>query len=178
MEYELEFAAIQGAAQALLGVKSLGGCIEQCRRENCELTAAECLRFVQGGIGCAEQGFDVLGVFRVDARAGADADYEVAAFEGHGFFEGLDELHAGEPDVLDGARAFIHDREFVTAQAGSEAERASDFGQTGRNGLEDLVAKLVTEAVVHVFEVVDVYEEDADEAVFAGGLCRSRFRAA
>jgi hypothetical protein len=27
----------------------------------------------------------------------------------------------------------------------------------------------VTEAVVHVFEVVDVYEEDADEAVFAGG---------
>ena len=57
----------------------------------------------------------------MDAGARADTDNEVAAIQGHGLLEGLDELHPGEPYVFRVARAFIHDSKFVTAQSGSEA---------------------------------------------------------
>jgi len=67
------------------------------------------------------------------------------------------ELQSRHADVFNVRALSYTTSEFVTAPgAPAKPKRVSGFRQAFGNGLQHLVAELVTEAVVHVFEVVDV----------------------
>ena len=100
LEGELEFAAGDGAAQALFGGEFRGCGLEQFRGEHRQLAAAQRLGAEQRGVRRLEQRVGLAFVIGVDAGADADADDEIAAVDAQGFLERLDDADPGGADRL------------------------------------------------------------------------------
>ena len=99
LEMELELAAVDGAAQALLGGELGRRRLEQLRAEHAHAAAALRLGVEQRGVGRAQQAFRVAAVRREQARAEAEAHQELAPVDDEWLLEALHQPVRGALDV-------------------------------------------------------------------------------
>src|SRR5262249_40151149 len=157
-------------AQTLLDSESRGGLFQKSRCEHGQLAATVSLGLIQSGVGRAQQALGIGSVLRVDADSRADTQDQLPAGERQRLLKCLDELQARDSHILNAAGAFIYDSELITTQARRETERVCRVAQTLRDRLQQLVAVLVPQAVVHMLEVVDIDEEHTDHATLSRGI--------
>ena len=122
LEGEFEFAAHDGATQPLLGQELCGSGLEQFRRENRQLAAAERLGAKQRGVCGLEQRLRFPLVIGIDAGAHAHAHDQIAAVDVQRALEGLDDADAGRADRLRGRTVREDHGELIAAQARREPE--------------------------------------------------------
>ena len=99
LEVELELAAVDRAAQALLGGELCGGRLEQLRAEHAHAAAALRLGVEQRRIGRAQEPFRVAAVDREQAGAEAEAHQELASVDDQRLLEALHQPVRGVLDV-------------------------------------------------------------------------------
>ncbi len=116
---------------------------------------------------CFNKGVAVGVVLREKSHSDAAANENLAAGNGLGFLQALQDAFAQFHRLLRAARTFNDDREFVAAQprdgespvVGAAPGRRTDLSallqRLGRSA-QNFIAHLVAEAVVNVFEVVQI----------------------
>ena len=173
LEVELELAAVDGAAQALLGGKLGGRRLQQLRAEYAHTAAALRLGVEQRRVGRAQEPFRVAAVDREQARTEAEAHQELAPVDDERLLEALHQPVRGALDVCGRLHPLDDDGELVAAEARAEADLPHHRAQALGNRLQHAVAEHVAHAVVDVLEVVEVEEEHAGKRI---ALRRARQR--
>jgi hypothetical protein len=164
-----ELVALEGPPQLTLQVETEAGPRTHRHFEDLIPGPASFLGPVHGQVGVAQQ---VVGpVLTVVAQGDADAGAHehLMAPEVDGPADVVDDAlrHAGGLDfVFD---LFEQHRELVAAHAGHRVLVAHRLAESRRHRHQQVVARLVTEAVVDDLEAVEVDEEDADRALATAG---------
>jgi hypothetical protein len=100
LEVQLELAALDRAAQSLLGGKACGSSLEKLRTEHPDPAAPLRLRVEQGGVRGPQQHFRLVAVGREDACAQAHAHQEFAAIDEERVLESHHDPRGHPLDVL------------------------------------------------------------------------------
>lgn len=176
---EAEFVAFEGAAQFVFQGHAFGGLEGEVAGVELDAVPAFGFGLVHGGVGVLDEGGGVAAVLgeAADADAGADEEFVVLGFE-WGVEAGEQAL--GQLLGLFGvAQVRQEDDEFVAAEAGDGVVAAELVAEAGGDALEEDVADGVAEAVVDVFEAVEVEEQDGAFVAFAfaggEGLAQAAF---
>ncbi len=98
--------------------------------------------------------------------ADARADHELAPGDPDRLLE-CEEQPLRDADGMGFVRSVEQQRELVAAEPGQGVARAARLREALGNGLEQLVARVVAEAVVDLLEAVEVDEQDGERAVRA-----------
>ena len=165
-----ELVAQNGAAQRLVHPKLFLDPEIDLRLVELERVASALLGPVHGGVGVGEQGLGVAPVVGKGRNSDAAGDAQDVPVDPHLLRDRR--LKAGHRfrDVLDALGLVAeHDDEFVAAEPHHDVRRAHAPTIRRGDGPEQLVAGVVAEAVVDVFEIVDVDEGDGRPAVVALG---------
>ncbi len=142
--------------------------IRQFRRKEAIIAPASLLRLVHRGIGGLEQVPGVLAVLGELADADAGADPQVVPFDLERRAQRSQHLLGHRLDVMLRLHHGQADHKFVSAQARDDVALPQSGSQTRRNRLQQTVAHLMSEGVVHVLETVQVQHEDHNPSLVAG----------
>ena len=112
--------------------------------------------------GGLEQLFGRFAVAGEDGHADAGAGLNAGSEEGGGFAKFCGEA-VQDPGGLTGCVYILeNDNKLIAAKACNGLSAAGDGAQTGCGDEKQLIASVVTEGVIHVFEVVEIEAEDGD----------------
>ena len=154
-----EFVALDRTTQAAFHAQAVQGARIHFFGIELEIAAAQFLGAVHGGVGILQQGIAVDAVARVDADADAADRREFVAEHVHRQQQGFQQFrrqHGGGAALRDVRH---QDHEFVAAQARHRVALAHDAGQAPPGFDDDVVARLVAEAVVDGLEAVEIDEQ-------------------
>src|SRR6188508_392926 len=101
---QLEFAAVDRAAQALFGRELGGGRLEELRAEDAHAAATLGFRVKQRSVSRAQQPLGVASVYWEDAGAQAQPHDQFAAIDDERLLEALHQLLAPALDLIGRAR--------------------------------------------------------------------------
>ena len=162
---QAQFVALQSAAQFLFHGHALVDLEGQ--RAGIELAAVTALGLglVHGRVGVLDQGGDVEAVLGVEADADAGADEELVVVELERCAEAFEQFLRDLFGVLRLVQAGQQDDEFVAAETGHGVDIAQLQFQACGDGLEQLVADRVAEAVVDLLETVEIEKQHGAELV-------------
>ena len=166
---QLELAPLQRPVQGVAGLEVLEGADPGPLVEELGPAPTPVLRPVHRGVGVPDQGLGrVASPFRAgDPDAGGHED--LPGREHHRPFDlGQDPLGEGH-DRIGVVHVGAQDRELVAAEAGHRVGRAQDAAEPVPDGHQQLVARIVAEAVVDHLEVVEVEEQHPDPVAAAAG---------
>ena len=135
--------------------------------EHRDAAATRFLRVVHRGVGVAEQ---LLGAFLAGRQRDADAGAHerLRATDDERLGDGLEEPFGDLDRAVArsrGREVVAEDREFVAAEARHRVAGPQHRLQPARDRHQELVTGVVTDAVVHVLEPIEVDEQDRDLAV-------------
>src|SRR5207247_4074720 len=99
-------------------------------------------------------------VLRIDGAPDAGADAAFLAKQGHWTTQRLQKRKCQPSDELAIARFETQDNEFITTQPRNRIGRAHGIDQPGSRSFQQQITRLVPQAVVDEFEVVQVDEEN------------------
>ena len=130
---QLQFLALQGAAQILFHRQPLQGADMHVASVELNVVAAVFLGSIHGGIGVFQQGFHILAVPGEQADADTGGHETLMVFNLKGGFKGFQELarKVRHPFLL--AQPFQHADEFVAAHAGDSVLLAPAVQQARRH---------------------------------------------
>src|SRR5207247_2081274 len=155
---EDELIALDGLAQVALQLQALHGRRMHARLEERVATLAPSLSGIHRDVRVPQQLVGALPRGRGGGDANAASHVDLSPVDLHGRLEGgLDSL--GDLNgVRDLPRLLEQDRELVSAEASHCVARADAVEQPPRHGREQLVALIVSEAVVDRLESVQIEE--------------------
>ncbi len=163
---EHELAARHRRAQLFLQLKFFVDLNVELRPIELESVAADLLRPVHGGVGVGQQRVCVPTVVREGRGADAARHAQPPAVDLDRFGDRRLKLAHGRDDGFDILGLIAKDDdEFVAADAYDGIGRAQRGDHSRRDGLEQFVAGVVAQAVVDVFEIVEIDEGDRRPAV-------------
>lgn len=121
--------------------------------------AAPFLRAIHGQIGVFEQPFKVLRIVRKERDTDAWRAVKIAVTDGEG---SLERVYDSLRDEGRGARigkVSQRERELIAALTGADVDIANATPDSHRDPLEQLVAGVVAQGIVHGFEAIEIDEE-------------------
>ena len=160
--HQAELAALERPAKLCAEERAGAGALVDLGGEELEAVAAGLLGSIHGGIGGAQQRFDVLAVGREKRDADARADEELVAADIDRGAQPLDQLLRYECRVLGAHHVGEHDGELVAGNARHGIAGAHAGLQAARRLLQQLIAAGMAERVVHQLEFVEIHEQHAE----------------
>ncbi|MCY1530767.1 hypothetical protein D9M68_659690 [compost metagenome] len=158
----------QRTAQVVLDEQFVVGLGIQRLGEHLQLVFAIGLGLVQGQAGMLHQGLRVRAVLRGTGQADRAGYADQLVVDEQRFVQGVQHL-LGDPLAFLDAAVVEQDGEFVTGEARQGAAWAEAVAQAPGQAAQQLVAGLVTKAVVDPLEVVDIHQQQADGLVPRAG---------
>ena len=156
---EPQLVQLQGLAQLSLQQDALEGGVGHVLGIELVVVASPVLGAVHGGIGVLQQGLDRLAIAGIDADAHAGGDIELMGAQPQRRGEGLDEAVGLEGGLLPGGQVFRQHHELIAAEPGEGVILAHDGLKTRGDGLQQVVAQVMAQAVVDPLEAIQVDED-------------------
>jgi hypothetical protein len=119
------------------------------------------------GVGGFEQGFGGVAVFGEDGEADAGTGVKFGTEDVGGFSKLFGEAVHDGGELAVGAYFIEDDDKLIPAEARNGFASSCDGAQTGCDYEEELIAGIVAEGIVDLFELVEIEEEDSDGALDA-----------
>jgi hypothetical protein len=134
------------------------------------------LRVVHRHVGAAEQGAGVGAVLGEEGDADAGADFQHLPVHHERLFERVQDAAGGDGGGVRVGGGRQHDRELVTAEARHHVAGAHLVLQAEGDLLQQRVAELVAERVVHFLEAVEVHQHQRGHGRLAPRRLDGRFQ--
>jgi hypothetical protein len=162
-----ELLVLDRLAQPALDLQALGQQEIQVAGEEAHGVAARVLRLVHRVVGMLQELVHVGRVVRIVADADRRRDVDLVAADLHRPRHLAQDLVRHHARALRNVEVGKDDHEFVAAFARHRVDFAHAGDEPSRDILEDEVAGVVAEGVVHQLEAVEVEEEHGDVALLA-----------
>ena len=165
----VELPALQRGAQARLDGDALLEPAVHAGAEDLEVVAAAVLRLVHRRIGVPQQLAHVDAIVRIQRHADTHGRHQRAAVHDHGRAERLVDALGGLVDLPGVLHALQYDHELIPTHAHHDILGAHGRANALRDGLQELVAGLVSARIVDVLEAIEIQEQHREHA--AGLFC-------
>ncbi len=138
--------------------------------EKLEVVPAAVLGLVHGRIGVSEQLAHVRAIARKDAHADTHRRDQRPTVDDHRIQQRFVDATRGFEHLLRGLDVLQHDDEFVAAHAHDHVLGAHRRADTLRDGLQQLVARLVSPGVVDMLEAIEIQKQHREHLSCLAGL--------
>jgi hypothetical protein len=156
---QFECLLLDGEAHLVLQIQPIGSLLLHFRREELEIAAAVLLGLIHRGISLAHQHRQITAILRKHARADTGRDVQpVLATDQDGPQRRHDVLEESFRLLVRNVRQ--QKGELVAAHARHRVRRTQAFRQALAHFLQQLVADMVPQRIVHILEMVEIQQRD------------------
>jgi len=166
----VELAALQRGAQARLDRDALLEPAVHAGAEELEVVAAAVFRLVHRRVGVPQKLAHVGAVLRIQRHADTHGGHQRAPVHDHRCIERLVDALGALTHLPGVCHALQYDDELIPTHAHHDILGAHGRAHALRDGLQELVAGLVSARIVDVLEMIEIQEQHREHAASLFGL--------